>query len=67
MYRQLLGDGYSPRQLFVELLEWNGVLVDETEHYRVVAPIQENDSASFYGVDEVINWTKTLQAAVDNE
>ena len=66
-YRQLLGDGYSPRQLFVELLKWNGVLVDETEHYRVKAPIQENDSASFYGVDEVINWTKTLWEAVDNE
>lgn len=66
-YRQLLGEGYSPRQLFIELLEWNGVLVDETEHYRVEAPIQQNDSASFYGVDEVINWTKTLRAAVDNE
>jgi hypothetical protein len=63
-FRAQLGAGESPRELFIALLEWNNVLVDETDHYRVTAPIQENDSATFYGVDEVINWTETLTEAV---
>jgi hypothetical protein len=65
-FRAHLDAGDSPRELFIALLEWNDVLVDESDHYRVTAPIQENDSATFYGVDEVINWTKTLTEAVDN-
>lgn len=66
-FRTRLEAGDSPKQLFITLLEWNGVLVDESDHYRVTAPIQENDSATFYGVDEVINWTQTLVEAVTRE
>lgn len=66
-FQTRLGAGDSPKQLFLKLLERNDVLVDESDHYRVTAPIQENDSASFYGVDEVINWTETLVGAVDSE
>lgn len=66
-FRVHLSAGSSPRQLFLTLLEWNDILVDESDHYRVTAPVQENDSASFYGVDEVINWTETLTEAVTDE
>jgi hypothetical protein len=66
-YEAVLGEGLSTTDTFLELLKAREMIIPEDEYYQITAPFQDNDSAGFYGVSEVISWTKTLVAAQANE
>jgi hypothetical protein len=66
-YEQILGEGHSTTDTFIELLKARETIIPEEEYYQITAPFQDNDSAGFYGVSEVISWTRTLVAAQSDD
>lgn len=63
---RLARQGGSPTDIFLSLLGEQGT-VDEltSEQYTVTARVSDSDSASFYGVDELVNWTTVLLESID--
>jgi hypothetical protein len=60
---------YEPYQIFIELLLAKRTLEKETKKlYRVIVRAsKERSKTSFYGIDPLMNWTRTILKALKNE
>jgi hypothetical protein len=63
---RLAREGRFPTDVFLSLLEEQGTVEELTsEQYTVTARVSDSDSAIFYGVNELVNWTKVLLESID--
>lgn len=62
--REDIEDGTEPPKVLLNLLEANGVIEEETEGtYRIREYPSNTNSASFYGIGPLKNWTETILAS----
>ncbi len=62
----VIEDGTAPPQVLLELLETNGTIEEEASgSYRIREYPSNTNSASFYGISPLKNWTETILASYE--